>query len=406
MPHPRTVIKNVQVVQGSPGTENGKHDIYLSNGRIEAIRPTGTRGAKENSDAVVIDGTGLTAAPGFIDLHIHGGRGADVLDATEEAFATVGQYHATGGTTAYLVTTVTEKLETTLRCVDMAARAREQRIGGVEVLGVHLEGPYINLAQRGCHEAGLVRPPSREENRVYLDRAHIIRRVTLAPEIPGTLDFISDLSRQGIIASGGHSMATLEETQTAAEKGLSMITHLYCSMASITRKGPFKGPPFMQPGMVESALFDDRLAAEIILDLKHVPPQMVLLALKAKAEDAVCFITDATRGAGMPDGRYKVGPIEVVVEKGYAIQADGTGLAGSVAQMIDLVRNGVEGLGLSLASSVRRASLIPAKLIGVADRKGTLEVGKDADIVLLETTPRLKVRRTLARGETIAVMNN
>ncbi|MFN3484068.1 MAG: N-acetylglucosamine-6-phosphate deacetylase [Planctomycetota bacterium] len=374
----------------------GLWDLHVAGRRLQAIVPAGGPVA---SGARRLDGHGLWACPGFIDLHVHGGRGADFMDATEEAFETIGRFHASGGTTAYLPTTATEAPEAILAAIDTAARCRDQEIGGVEILGVHVEGPYMAPGKSGCHDPGFVRPPSREENRSYLDRAFVIRRMTLAPEIPGVLEFIRDAARQGIVPSGGHSDATLEETFRALDAGMSMITHLYSAMSSIVKRGPFR-----VPGMLEAALLSDRLATELIADLKHLPAELLLLAMKAKAERSVCFVTDAMRGAGMPDGTYTFGSARgtpAVVEGGVARNLSNTGFASSTARMIDLVRNGVEALGLSLEQAVRRASLIPALLAGVADRKGTLEPGKDADVVLLSDEPRLEVRWTLARGQVI-----
>jgi len=386
----RTVLSNVR-----RASDPAAVDFHLSNGKIDSIAPAGSPvpdGARK------IDGRGYTAVPGFIDLHIHGALGFDFMDSTEEAYRRTGEYHAAGGTTAYMPTTATESPEAIFSCIDMAARCREQRIGGVEILGVHVEGPYMAPTKHGCHDPGFVRRPSKEENRGFLDRAPIIKRMTLAPEVPGVQDFIRDLSRHGVIPSGGHSEATLDQTSEAIGNGMSMITHLYCAMSTITKRGPFR-----IPGMLETTLFDDRLATELIADLKHVSRELMMLAMKAKAERTICFVTDAMRGAGMPDGIYTFGSArgtKTVVEKGVARTVDNTGFASSTVQMIDLVRNAVESMGLDLEAAVRRASLIPATIAGVAGRKGSLDPGKDADIVLLETRPRLEVRLTLTRGET------
>lgn len=390
----RVVITNVRILCGPPGIPEGFYDIHIEDGRIEKVLPME---ATWTESLVRFNGEGLVACPGFIDLHVHGGLGADFMDATEEAFRTIGEYHAAGGTTAYYPTTATDAPDAICACIDMAARCREQRIGGVEILGVHVEGPYMAPTKYGCHDPGFVRTPSKEENRLYLDRAHIIRRITCAPEVPGVQDFIRQLSRHGITPSGGHSEATITETLRAIDNGLSMITHLYLVMSTIAKNGPFR-----IAGMLEATLLDDRLATELIADLKHVPRELLLLALKAKAQDKVCFTTDAMRGAGMPDGIYTFGGphgTKVLVENGVAYNPAGTGFASSTVRMIDLVRNGVDALGLDLESAVRRASLIPAKIAKVDDRKGTLEPGKDADIVLLETQPRLNVRATFIHGE-------
>ncbi len=387
----KTVLSRVRTTRDA-----SEVDIHIADGKIEAIRPQGSpipEGVRK------IDGQGLTAVPGFVDLHVHGGRGSDFMDATEEAFRISGEYHAAGGTTSYLPSTATESPGAIFACVDMAARCRDQRIGGVDILGVHVEGPYMALKKHGCHDPGFVREPSKAENRQFLDRANIIKRITLAPEVPGVQDFIHEAARAGIILSGGHSDATLEDTRRAIGNGMTLITHLYCAMSTIVRDGPFR-----IPGMLETTLLDDRLATELIADLKHVSPDLMLLAMKAKAERTVCFVTDAMRGAGMPDGTYLFGSSRgtpAIVEKGVARNVENTGFASSTARMIDLVRNAVEVMGLSLEAAVRRASLIPAAIARVDDRKGSLDVGKDADIVLLETRPRLEVRKTLVRGDVI-----
>ncbi len=386
-----TVLRNVRLPERA-----GSFDLHLSDGRIDSIQPAGS---PLPAGVRTIDGRGLTAAPGFIDLHIHGALGFDFMDATEEAYRKIAEYHASGGTTSYLPTTATESPEAIFACIDMAARSREQGLGGVEILGVHVEGPYMAPTKHGCHDPGYVRRPSKEENRGYLDRASIIKRITLAPEVPGVQDFIRDLSRHGVIPSGGHSEATLDQTAEAIDNGMSMITHLYCAMSTITKKGPFR-----IPGMLESALFDDRLATELIADLKHVSRELMMLAMKAKAEQTICFVTDAMRGAGMPDGIYTFGSsrgTKTVVEHGIARNLENTGFASSTVRMIDLVRNAVETMGLSLSAALRRASLVPATIAGVADRKGSLNAGKDADIVLLETAPRLEARMTLTRGQVV-----
>ncbi len=390
------IIQGARILTGSAGIPMRDGDVVIRDGRIAAIVPPGM---PHPADATLIDGRGLIAAPGFIDLHVHGGMGADFMDATEEAFHTIGTWHAAGGTTAYLPTTSAEPLPSILACVDTAARCREQRIGGVAILGVHVEGPYFAPTKAGCHIPGHVREPSAAENRAYLDRAAIIRRMTIAPEIPGALAFMREASGLGIIASGGHSEASIDQTLAALDHGMSMITHLYCAMSTIVKRGPFR-----VAGMLEAALLDDRLATELIADLKHVSKDLLKLALKTKAEAAVCLVSDAMRGAGMPDGQYRFGSRAgtlVQVEDGVARNLQNTGFASSTVRMIDVVRNVAHTVGLGLEAAVRRASLIPATIAGIADRTGSLAVGKDADIVLLTETPRLEVRMTIARGEVI-----
>lgn len=391
MSEPTAVLSNVRLAPGQDPV-----DLHLANGLIEGSRPAGW---PVPSPVRKIDGRGYVAVPGFIDLHVHGAMGFDFMDSTEDAYRIIGEYHAAGGTTSYLPTTATESPEAIFACIDQAARCRDTEIGGVQILGVHVEGPYMAPKKHGCHDPGHVRLPSPRENRDYLDRAGIIKRITLAPEVPGVQDFIGELHKVGIIPSGGHSEATLDQTRAAMGNGMSMITHLYSAMSTIVKMGPFR-----VPGMLEATLLEDKLATELIADLKHVSPDLMLLAMKAKAEKTICFVTDAMRGAGMPDGTYTFGSVrgtKAIVENGVARNLDNTGFASSTVRMIDLVRNAVEAMDFDLAAAVRRASLIPAAILGLDDRKGSLDAGKDADIVLLETSPRLEVRMTLSRGRVI-----
>jgi N-acetylglucosamine-6-phosphate deacetylase len=391
MSEPAAVLANVRLAP-----DQDPVDLHLTEGRIAGPRPAGW---PVSAAVRKIDGRGCVAVPGFIDLHVHGARGFDFMDASEEAFRIIGEYHAAGGTTSYLPTTATESPEAILACIDQADRSRAQKIGGVEILGVHVEGPYMAPKKHGCHDPGFVREPSSVENRRFLDRAPIIRRITLAPEVPGVQSFIKELAKVGIIASGGHSEATLDQTREAMGNGMTMITHLYSAMSTIVKRGPFR-----VPGMLEATLLEDRLATELIADLKHVSPELMLLAMKAKAERTICFVTDAMRAAGMPDGTYTFGSVrgtKAIVENGVARNLENTGFASSTVRMIDLVRNAVEGMDFDLAAAVRRASLIPATILGITDRKGSLDPGKDADIVLLEMEPRLEVRMTISRGEVL-----
>ena len=188
----KTLLTNARVVLGPAGTDQGEWDIAISAGKIESLTKAlpGTRDAS----AAQIDCRGLVACPGFVDLHIHGGKGSDFMDATEEDFRVIAGYHAAGGTTAYFPTTASDSLEALTASIDLADRCRQQRSGAVEILGVHVEGPYFNPNKNGCHDPAWVRPLSKAENRAYLDRAHIIRRITLAPELPGAREFIRDLT--------------------------------------------------------------------------------------------------------------------------------------------------------------------------------------------------------------------
>ncbi len=278
-------------------------------------------------------------------------------------------------------------------------QARQDDLVGPEILGVHSEGPFLTVNKCGCHDPNLVRPPVPLEVRDYLDNADILARMTIAPDLPGALPFIRQLADHGVLVSGGHGEATYSLMMEAVEAGMRMVTHLFSAMSSILKDGPYR-----TGGMLEATMLDDRLSTEVIADGRHLPGELLRLALKVKHPDTVAFTTDAMRGAGAPDGIYTFGSktgTKAIVENGVARNLQNTGFASSTASMVDMVRVGVQMAGLSVAESVRRCSEVPAKIAGVFDRKGSLAAGKDADIVLLDETT-WQVTRTFVRGEGIA----
>jgi N-acetylglucosamine-6-phosphate deacetylase len=390
-----TTIANGRVL--ADGTFHDDWIVQIDDSRITHVGPAG----KKTKTSETIDAKGLAVVPGFVDLHIHGGAGSDFMDATLEAYSTIAMYHASGGTTAWMPTTATDKQENILAALRTIRQARQQNLRGPAILGVHAEGPFLTLSKCGCHDPDLVRPPRAAETRDYLDNADILARITIAPDLPGALEFIRQISREGVLVSGGHSEATYSQMMEAIEAGMRMVTHLYSAMSSILKAGPYR-----TGGMLETTMLDDRLNTEVIADGKHVPPELLKLALKVKGPETVCFTTDAMRGAGAPDGIYTFGGrsgTKAIVENGVARNLLNTGFASSTARMVDMVRTGVRIVGLSVAESVRRCSEVPARIAGIFDHKGSIETGKDADIVLLDET-NWQVKRTLAAGKTIATM--
>lgn len=342
----------------------------------------------------VIDAAGCYVVPGFVDIHLHGGRGSDAMDATPEALEAVARYHVRGGTTSFLATTASAPTEEIVAALESVRQTMARGTGGAEIVGVHVEGPYFSTKWYGCHLESAIRVPERVEVDTLLSYADIIRHMTLAPELPGALDLIARLKVNGITASAGHSAATYEEVMKAVEAGLSHTTHMYCAMSTTVKEGPFR-----IPGLVETVLLRDELTTELIADGFHVPPPLMQVVVKAKGTDRVALTTDAMRGAGMPDGLYAFGPqhgTKAIVRDGIAVMPDNTGFASSTVRMDVLVRNAVRLIGLSLQDAVKMATLVPARIIGVADRKGSLEAGKDADIVLL--TKDLQVASVIVGG--------
>lgn len=259
---------------------------------------------------------------------------------------------------------------------------------------MHLEGPYFAQAKRGCHLGRWVRDPAAQEYETVLKRYDFIGSMTLAPELPGALELVSALAEAGAVPSAGHSDATAPEVRKAVDRGLRHVTHLFSAMSTITKDGPYR-----IAGLLEATLLEEGLTTEVIADGRHAPAELVALAVKCKGPERLCLVTDAMRGAGMPDGIYTFGGpqgLEAVVRDGVAVMPDNSGFASSTVRMKDLVRNMVNLVGVPLPDALRMASTTPASVAGVSDRKGTIEPGKDADLVLLDAD--LDVVMTVCRG--------
>ena len=382
------VIINGRVV--GPHSVLEHHCVVIDCGRIKEIAPTAQVLWPE--DAQVIDARDGFVAPGFVDMHIHGALGHDTMDGTVEALAQIARFHAAGGTTAMTPTTTTHSPEKTAGALQAIADAMGHDFGGAQIVGAHVEGPYISRERSGAQPTQFIRDPIPTEYEPWLDREGLVTQMTLAPELPGALDLIDALLEREILPSGGHTAASHEQVRAAVERGLCHATHLFNSMSSTAKSGPFR-----LPGALETFLTDERVMVELIADGKHVHPELMRLAVRAKGIDKVCLITDATVGAGLAEGaEFLVGETRAVVRAGVGMVVDGSALAGSVSTMIQMVRNMVELAGLSLADAVRMASLNPARALGISGRKGSLEPRKDADIVIF--SGNFEVLKTVIGG--------
>jgi N-acetylglucosamine-6-phosphate deacetylase len=382
---PRDEIKDgVVVVQGPRILEVGR--------RGQVAEPAG---------AQVVDAGGATIAPGLIDIHVHGSMGADVMDATPEALETMSEFFITRGVTAFVATMITAPQADLVAGLENVRRVKHDGgLSGAEVLGVHQEGPFLNVAEKGCHPVELLGPPTPERYRPYLEYADVLTSMTLAPELDGAVDLIRDLHEAGVVAAAGHTVGIYPEIAPAIEAGLSHSVHCFCNMGTLRRAGPGHNQPLKRvAGAVETFLYEDRVTTELIGDGWHVGDALMKLAVRVKGVERVCWVTDAMTAAGMPPGRYFVGGVEAIVEHGIARLPDNTAYASSVTTLDVCVRNGMERVGLSLRDSVRMASLTPATVVGVDDRKGSLEPGKDADLVIMDANAN--VRLTMARGRVV-----
>ncbi len=348
-------------------------------GRIEAVAVRGA-GLAPYDDEEIIDGAGAYLAPGFVDGHVHGALGRDAMEATSEAFDTILAFHVRGGTTGATLTTTAAPFEEIVRVLTAARGHRTTQ--GAELLGIHVEGPYFAPTKAGAHRPEWLKHPTPAETARLLDFADVITQVTLAPELPGALDLIEALHAGGVLASGGHSDAWDHEAAAAHVRGMTRITHVFNAMSSARRRDGVR-----YAGLLEYALAEPLIQCELIADGHHVTPTLLRLLLRAKGPDGVCLITDATAGAGLPEGAsFPLAGNACVVRGGVGVTMDGKTLAGSVSTTIDGVRHLVRTLGVPLHEAVRMASTNPAAALRRGHERGRLASGLRADLVLISDT--------------------
>jgi N-acetylglucosamine-6-phosphate deacetylase len=344
----------------------------------------------------VRDLRGQFLAPGLIDMHIHGALRRDTMEGSAEAFATICQYHARGGTTALALTTVTATTEGILGVLEAVKTFRATPVaGGAQVLGVHVEGPYFSKEKPGAHRLDLIRAPQRAEWERFLAHRDLITQITVAPEVPGALALIEAFASAGLRVSGGHSDAWDEEAAAGFAHGMRQATHTFNCMSSARRRGPYR-----VAGLLEFALSEPEILCEVIADGRHVSPTLLRMLYQAKGPDGIVLITDASAGAGLAEETpFALGEIECIVRDEVGLTADGQALAGSTATMIRVVRGMVEFGGVPLVEAVRMATLNPARALRIEERKGTLAVGADADLVVFSDD--FAVRQTFIAGRAL-----
>jgi N-acetylglucosamine-6-phosphate deacetylase len=348
----------------------------------------------------VVNLQGGYLSPGFIDLHVHGGAGADFMDGTEEAFRTVCHAHARHGTTSLCPTTTVARHEQHLAFLRTCKRLKEGGTGAARILGAHFYGPYFAVEARGCHPAADVRPPERREFEQYLEFADAIATATVAPELPGAEEFVRACRRRGIVCNAGHSHATFEQMEAAIGWGVRHVDHLFCAMSDRARLRQTQVYP-MRGGVLEATLYFDELTTEVIADGEHLTRELLLLAHKVKGPDRLVLVTDCNRALDMPDGEYTFGPIDggerIIRRHRVGLLPDGSALASGVVGMDHCVRTFHRLTGVPLFEVVRMASLTPARILGRERDLGSIEVGKLADLVVLDWV--LKVTGVYMEGE-------
>lgn len=371
-----------------------KGSLLLQEGKIIQI----SEESKNEPDCLEIDAKGLYVSPGFIDIHVHGGGGHDFMDGTVESYLGAAEIHAKHGTTSMVPTTLTSTNDELMNTFSVYRKANQENVRGSEFLGIHLEGPYFALSQRGAQDPKYIRNPHPEEYEKILEWSKDIIRWSAAPELEGSFTFANFLKDHGILASIAHSDAIYEEVEKAFEAGFTHITHLYSGMSGVKRINAFR-----YAGVIESAFLLDDMTVEIIADGVHLPPSLLKLIYKIKGASRTALVTDAMRGAGMPEGESILGSIKqgqkVIIEGGVAKLPDRTAFAGSVATTDRLVRTMVNTAAVPIVDAVRMMTSSPAKIIGVDHRKGTLAAGKDADIVLFDKD--IQIFMTIIKGNII-----
>ncbi|HEX5563310.1 MAG TPA: N-acetylglucosamine-6-phosphate deacetylase [Sporosarcina sp.] len=374
------LIQNIQIAM--PDGSVMKGEIIVENGKISSVSNVSIK----DFNGERMDGQGCLVLPGFIDIHIHGADGADFMDGTQDSFKTIADALPKEGTTAFLATTLTQAEEKIAKAVNAGKGFMERNESGAEMLGFHLEGPFIHPEQAGAQPVEFILKPSLAllERWFGKDLGHL-KVVTLAPECDEGLEMTRQLAEHGILVSAGHTKASFVDITQAIDHGLTHLTHFGNAMSGLHHR---------EIGTVGAGLLLEQLHCEVIADGIHLSEDMLRLIYRTMEPERIILITDSMRAKGMPDGAYTLAGQDVNVVGAKATLSDGT-LAGSVLKMDEAVRM-MRSMGAGLPDLIRMSSSNAAKRLGVFDRKGSIEVGKDADLVLLDAD--FNVHATLCRG--------
>jgi len=386
------LIKNAKVI--TPFRELDNTDILVKDGLIDKI---GVHLASE--DSIIVDATDCIVIPGLIDIHTHGAGGCDVMDLSLEAFKTISTYKVKMGCTSFLPTSLSCSFDNLKRLLEIFKDIYDKKMykkwNGAYMIGLNIEGPFISGEMRGAQPVEYIYAPTKEMGKYLLNFSKYIKIITMAPEIPAVLELATQLRNAGVLISIGHSDATFEDVLVALEHGFSHVTHIYSAMSTVRRINLLR-----VPGVIEAAYLFDDLTVEMIADGKHLPPSLMKLIIEKKPLDKIIAITDSMRAAGMQEGKYKIGGekdgFDVIVEDGVAKLIDRTAFAGSVARVDDLLRNLVNLVKIDIPTATRLLTVNPAKELGIFPRKGIINIGSDADLVVLDA--KLNVVMTLVEG--------
>jgi N-acetylglucosamine-6-phosphate deacetylase len=362
---------------------NSKINVLVSEGKILEV------GEIEGKKCEIIDGSGLIISPGLIDVHIQGAGGADILDNDEDKLMLMSNMLAKLGTTGFLATSVV-KNNINNEHLEKTKNLCNKSINGATIFGIHLEGPFININKKGGIDAGSIYPFTKEKlNDILQITNSSLKMMTIAPELPFSNLLIEMLRKNGVIPSLGHTEADYEQTLNCFEKGINHVTHLCNAMNPVKHR---------EPGPIAAIVNNGNVTCQLISDGHHIHPGMIKFLYKSLGIDNIVLITDGIQAMGLKDGRYVYNGREYNSQNGAARYDDGT-LIGSSFPLIKIVKKFIEFTGCSLAESITAASLNPAKLLGISETKGSLEKGKDADIILFDEL--FEVKYTLINGKII-----
>lgn len=383
--------------------------LHVRDGRIAAL---GRGEELPRWDGPTADAGGRFAAPGFVDMHVHGGGGADFMDGTRDAFTTAIRVHTRHGTTSIVPTTTVARHGQAMQffdvCCAMLREGADPAAGAGRVVGAHLYGPYFAEEKVGCHPKAFARAPTPDEYAQYLDYAAdgTLLVATCAPELDGAAGFYRAARDRGVRLNAGHSNASWDEMAAAYELGVRHVDHFFCAMSNYVSLRTRFGTP-MRGGMMEFALATEDVTTEIIADGRHLSPELLRFVLKMKGVDRTALVTDCMRALDLPPGEYTFGPAdggEIVYSDGaVGLMPDRSGLASSVRGMDFMVRHMHRAAGVDLPTAVRMASLTPAKILGLDRDVGSLEIGKRADVLLLDAD--LDVKSVWVDGLPVALQN-
>lgn len=369
--------------------------VLVEDGKIVDV----VAGDAEFEGAEVIDAGGKYISPGFIDTHCHGGGGHDFLDGTPEAIVGAAEMHAKHGTTLIYPTTCSCSDKALFGLFENYRKAEKMNDRGAAFGGIHIEGGYINKTMSGGQDPRYIMNPERPHWEKILEKGgDLIARWSIAPELPGVAELAAELKARGIQMSMAHTAALYEEALAAFDEGFTSITHFYSLTSTVTRKEALR-----YAGVIEAGYYVDDLYTEAIADGVHLPAPLLRLIYKVKGSDRVVLVTDSMRGAGMPEGKSILGPLdggqEVIIEDGVAKLPDRSSFAGSVATTDRLVRTYMQQAGVELLAAVRMMTLSPARMMKIEDTKGSIAPGKDADILIFDDN--INVSMTMVGGRIV-----